>query len=68
MALKAEYGNLETTAELVLGVVSTPMSLSITNGEEQLVLVTASGMQSFSGKTIIVTYDPTLLSLQNIAQ
>jgi len=68
VALKAEYGNLETTAELVLGVVSTPMSLSITNGEEQLVLVTASGMQSFSGKTIIVTYDPTLLSLQNIAQ
>jgi hypothetical protein len=68
--IRAAYGSLRATADLVLigSVTDSAINLATTQGAEYLVTVGAQDVASFAGSLVTVTYDPSALQLLDIAE
>jgi len=66
--IKATYQGLGATAEVILQKSFNGVEINATSGQDVRLALTANNVQSFAGKTITVTYDPSRLELRNIAE
>ncbi len=66
VTLVAAYGGLKTSASMTLTKQANPL-ISITENKEYLISVSASDVTSFTGMTVTISYEATILQLLNIA-